>query len=57
MLNNMNIIFSFIVFHYSSDLQFKFELPEEIELNVLNLIGITNTLINAPKLHMLVKRL
>jgi hypothetical protein len=57
MLNNMNIIFAFIVFHYSSDLQFKFELPKEIELNVLNLIGITNTLINAPKLHMLVKRM
>jgi hypothetical protein len=57
MLNNMNIISSFIVFHHSSDLQFKFELPEEIQLNVLNLIGIANTLTKAPKLHMLVKRL
>jgi hypothetical protein len=57
MLNNMNIISAFIVFHHSSDLQFKFELPEEIQLNVLNLIGIANTLTKAPKLHMLVKRL
>jgi hypothetical protein len=33
MLNNMNIIFSSIIFHDSSDLQFKFELFKEIQLN------------------------
>jgi hypothetical protein len=42
-LNNMNIIFAFIVFYFSSDLQFKFELSKEIQLNKLNLIGIANT--------------
>jgi hypothetical protein len=57
MLNNMNIIFASIVFHYSSDLQFKFELSEEIQSNVLNLIDITNTLRNVVKFHMFVHRL
>jgi hypothetical protein len=33
-LNNMNIIFAFIVFHFSSDLQFK---SEKIQLNELNI--------------------
>jgi hypothetical protein len=37
-LNNMNIIFAFIVFYFSSDLQFKYELFEVIHLNELNLI-------------------
>jgi hypothetical protein len=41
-LNNMNIIFVFVVFHFSSDLQFKSELFEEIQLNKLNLMIITN---------------
>jgi hypothetical protein len=50
-LNNMNIIFSFTVFHFSSDMQFKSELSIEIQLNELNLIGIANTLIIVPKLN------
>jgi hypothetical protein len=48
-LNNMNIIFAFIVFHFSSDLQFKSELSEDLQLNELNLIVIANTLIIVPK--------
>jgi hypothetical protein len=51
-LNNMNIIFVFTVFHLSSDLQFKSELSEEIQLNELNLIVIANTFIIAPKSNM-----
>jgi hypothetical protein len=51
-LNNMNIIFALTVFHFSSDLQFKFELTEQIQLNELNLTGIANTLIIMPKLNM-----
>jgi hypothetical protein len=51
-LNNMNIIFPFTNFHFSSDLQFKSELSEEIQLNKLNLKGIANTLIIVPKLNM-----
>jgi hypothetical protein len=43
MLNNMNIIFVFIVLYYSSD-SFKFELFEEIQLNELNIKDIANTL-------------
>jgi hypothetical protein len=57
MLNNTIIVIAFIVFHFLSDLQFKLELSEEIQLNELNLIGIANTLINIPKLHMLLQRL
>jgi hypothetical protein len=48
----MNIIFTFIVFHFPSDLQFKFELFEEIQLNELTVIGIANTSIIVPKLNM-----
>jgi hypothetical protein len=48
----MNITFAFTAFHFSSDLQFKFELSEEIQSNELNLIGIANTLRNVPKLNM-----
>jgi hypothetical protein len=51
-LNNMNIIFAFTVFHFSTDLQFKSELSKEIQLNELNLTGIANTLRNMPKLNM-----
>jgi hypothetical protein len=40
----MNIIFEFIVFHFSSDLQFKSELSEDIQLNELNLIIIETLL-------------
>jgi hypothetical protein len=48
MFHNMNINFAFVVFHYSSDLQFKFELFE----NVLNLIDVANTSTNVPKFNM-----
>jgi hypothetical protein len=51
-LNNVNIIFAFTIFHFSSDLQFKSELSEEIQLNELNLIAIANTLIIMSKLNM-----
>jgi hypothetical protein len=49
-LNNIYIIFTFTVFHFSSDLQFKSESFEEIELNKLNQITIANTLIIVPKM-------
>jgi hypothetical protein len=52
MINNTNIIFTFTVFYFSSDLQFKSESFEEIQLNKLNQIAITNTLIMVPKLNM-----
>jgi hypothetical protein len=45
----MNIIFAFTVFYFSSDLQFKSELSEEIQLNELNLTGIIDTLIIVQK--------
>jgi hypothetical protein len=48
----MNIIFAFTVLHFSSDLQFKYELSEEIQLNKLNPIVIANTLIIVSKLNM-----
>jgi hypothetical protein len=47
----MAIIFAFTIFHSSSDLQFKSELSEKIELNKQNLIVITNTLIIVPKME------
>jgi hypothetical protein len=47
-LNNMNIIFAFTVFYFSSNLQFNSELSEEIQLNELNLIVIENTFIIVP---------
>jgi hypothetical protein len=50
----MNIIFAFMVFHLSSDLQFKSELFKEIQLNEQNLIVITNNFIIVPKLNMYV---
>jgi hypothetical protein len=53
-INNMHIIFAFTIFYFSSDLQFKFELFEEIQLNELNLIIMASTLIIVPKLNMLV---
>jgi hypothetical protein len=52
MLNNMNIIFAFTIFYFSSDLQFKSELSKEIQLNELNLIVIANTLVIMPKWYM-----
>jgi hypothetical protein len=48
----MNIIFAFTVFHFSSDLQFKSEFFEEIQLNELNLIVIENTFITIQKWNM-----
>jgi hypothetical protein len=48
----MNIIFAFAAFHFSSDLQFKSELTEEIQLIEQNLIGMANTLIIMPNLNM-----
>jgi hypothetical protein len=47
-LNNMNTIFAFTVFHLSSNL-FKSELSEEIQLNELNLIVIVNIMIIVSK--------
>jgi hypothetical protein len=52
MLNNMNIIFAFTVFHVLSNLQFKFELSKEIQLNEQNLIVIANNFIIVPKWNM-----
>jgi hypothetical protein len=48
-LPNMDIIFAFMVFHFSSDLHIKSELSEEIQLNKLNQIVIENIFIIVPK--------
>ena len=45
MLSNMDIIFACAVFHVSSDLQFKSEFFEEIQINELNLLTIENSVI------------
>jgi hypothetical protein len=45
----MNINFAFTVFQVSSDLQFKCEFSEEIQINELNLIVIKNIFIIVPK--------
>jgi hypothetical protein len=45
MLSNMNIIFECTVFQISSDLQFKSEFSEEIQINELNLLTIENSVI------------
>jgi hypothetical protein len=42
----------FIVFYFSSELQIKFELFDEIQLNELNATYIANTMRNVPKLNM-----
>jgi hypothetical protein len=47
----MNII-AFIVFFFSSDLQFKSKLSDEIQLNELNLRVIANTFIIVLKSNM-----
>jgi hypothetical protein len=52
MLNNMDNIFSLTVFYFLSDLQFKSELSEKIQLNEQNLIVIANTSIIVPKWNM-----
>jgi hypothetical protein len=41
----MDTIFAFTVLHFPSDLQFKSELLEEIQLNKQNLMVIANTFI------------
>jgi hypothetical protein len=48
----MDIIFACTVFQVSSDLQFKFEFSEEIQINKLNLLAIENTVIIVPKWYM-----
>jgi hypothetical protein len=45
MVSNMNIIFECTVFYVSSDLQFKSEFSEEIQINELNLLTIENSII------------
>jgi hypothetical protein len=50
----MNIIFACTVFQVSSDLQFKYEFSEEIQINELNLLAIENTVIIVPKWYMYV---
>jgi hypothetical protein len=45
MVSNMNIIFACTVFQVSSDLQFKSEFSEEIQINELNLLTIENPVI------------
>jgi hypothetical protein len=52
MLSNMNIIFVCTVFQVSSDLQFKSEFSEEIQINELNLLPIENSVIIVPKWYM-----
>jgi hypothetical protein len=48
----MDIIFACTVFQVLSDLQFKSEFFEEIQINELNLQAIENTVIIVPKLYM-----
>jgi hypothetical protein len=48
----MNIIFACTVFEVSSDLQFKSEFSEEIQINKLNVLAIENTVIIVPKWYM-----
>jgi hypothetical protein len=48
-LNRTGIIFACTVSQVSSDLQFKYEFSEEIQINELNLIVIKNTFIIVPK--------
>jgi hypothetical protein len=45
MLSNMDIIFASTIFQVSSDLQFKSEFSEEIQINELNLLTIENFVI------------
>jgi hypothetical protein len=48
----MDIIFGFTVLYFSSDLQFKSEFYEKIQLNEINLIVITNIFIIIQKRNM-----
>jgi hypothetical protein len=49
---NMHIIFASTIFQVFSDLQFKCEFSEKIQINELNLIVIENTFIIIPKWYM-----
>jgi hypothetical protein len=51
-LSSMNIIFACTVFQVSSDLQFKSEFSEEIQINELNILPIENSVIIVPKWYM-----
>jgi hypothetical protein len=48
----MDTIFACTVSQVSSDLQFKSEFSEEIQINELNLISLENTVIIVPKWYM-----
>jgi hypothetical protein len=48
----MNIIVACTIFQVSSDVQFKYEFSEEIQINELNLLAIENTVIIVPKWYM-----
>jgi hypothetical protein len=48
-LSSMDISFACTVFQVSSDLQFKSEFSEEIQINELNLLPIENSVIIAHK--------
>jgi hypothetical protein len=50
-ISNMDIIFAITVFYFLSNLQFKSELLEEIQVNEQNLIVIANTFIIVPKME------
>jgi hypothetical protein len=50
----MDIIFACTVFQVSSDLKFKSEFSEEIQINELNVLAIENTVIIVPKWYMYV---
>jgi hypothetical protein len=51
-LSSMDIIVACMVFQVSSDVQFKYEFSEEIQINELNLLAIENTVIIVPKWSM-----
>jgi hypothetical protein len=44
-LSSMDIIFARMVFQVASDLQFKSEFSEEIQINEINLLPIENSVI------------
>jgi hypothetical protein len=48
----MDIIFAGTIFQVSSDLQFKSEFSEEIQINELNLLPIENSIIIVSKWYM-----
>jgi hypothetical protein len=51
-IGSMDGIFACMVFQVSSDLQFKCDFSEEIQINELNLLAIENTVIIVPKWYM-----